>query len=175
MFGSVEETNGVQSWPKSAKPVVRSVSLLSMRAHRGLAEADRRDVAVVPARHLHRFPSVEGAQQLTQQRRLADLRGKSADGDSDGTHLLRSSRRPADLNLTRHTSRARTLYDLLSWKQTLSRARLPSRFRRRVGLRIDGYTMLKDQLAAEPAGDRNQDDAHGGEQDGDGVASANPL
>src|SRR3954471_2068445 len=33
MFGSVEEANGVQSWPKSAKPVVFSVNLLSMRAH----------------------------------------------------------------------------------------------------------------------------------------------
>jgi hypothetical protein len=31
-FGRVEETNGVQSWPKRAKPVVFSVNLLSMRA-----------------------------------------------------------------------------------------------------------------------------------------------
>src|SRR5215210_4992178 len=32
MFGSVEDANGVQSWPKRAKPVVLSVNLLSMRA-----------------------------------------------------------------------------------------------------------------------------------------------
>src|SRR5215213_3624135 len=75
----------------------RSVSLRAPRTnHRLVAEqvahAARVRVfaarAVVPARHLDRLPAGEGAQQFTQQRRLADLRGKAADGDSDGTHFL---------------------------------------------------------------------------------------
>jgi hypothetical protein len=38
MFGIVEEANGVQSCPKSAKPVVFSVSLRSMRTQASLIE-----------------------------------------------------------------------------------------------------------------------------------------
>src|SRR5215210_2416047 len=71
----------------------------------------------------------------------------------------------------------RLLLSLLSEDGTRHRcpssvARFSTQFRPGVGLRVDRHAVPEDQLAAEPAGDRNQDDTHDGEREGDGVAAA---
>src|SRR5205085_9277811 len=45
----------------------------------------------------------------------------------------------------------------------------------RAALRLDRHAVHVDHLAAQPAGDNNQDDPEHGEQEGDGGAPADPA